>query len=78
MDKFFNPRFKTKEHILQLVLVLAVFCLTIARFTITAVPPQRANMMCIAIVRLPYILPVKLDSVSLIMNIGLSPRLSSP
>ncbi|TDZ13687.1 hypothetical protein C8035_v009146 [Colletotrichum spinosum] len=47
---FFDPRYKTKVHILQLVVMLVAIILTIARMAMP-VMTTRANMMALTMVR---------------------------
>ncbi|KAI0376828.1 hypothetical protein F5Y04DRAFT_285506 [Hypomontagnella monticulosa] len=46
---FFASRFKFTVHIVQLILITLVIILSIVRFSMKEVPPQRAHIMGIAI-----------------------------
>lgn len=51
LSALFDPRYTLTVHVVQVILILLVFILAIARVSMTEVPITRANIMPIPIVR---------------------------
>lgn len=57
LSTLFDPRYTLAVHIVQIILILLVFILSIVRISMTEVPITRANIMSIPIVRPRPLLP---------------------